>query len=118
SSVQVNPRILNWGSLHIVYKLHNLVKDFTRLTEVEAKYARHGNTHLDFLIINRLTKAPVLAVEVDGYAFHKGNSKQFERDIMKDNILKKYDLPLIRFKTNESQEKEKLIEILDGLLGR
>ncbi|HEM4741200.1 TPA: DUF2726 domain-containing protein, partial [Streptococcus suis] len=97
---------------------HNLVKDFTRLTEVEAKYARHGNTHLDFLIINRLTKAPVLAVEVDGYAFHKGNSKQFERDIMKDNILKKYDLPLIRFKTNESQEKEKLIEILDGLLGR
>ncbi|EHC03278.1 AAA domain-containing protein [Streptococcus suis] len=109
-----------YNSLDVIhdYKLHNLVKDFTRLTEVEAKYARHGNTHLDFLIINRLTKAPVLAVEVDGYAFHKGNSKQFERDIMKDNILKKYDLPLIRFKTNESQEKEKLIEILDGLLGR
>ncbi|HEM5083077.1 TPA: DUF2726 domain-containing protein, partial [Streptococcus suis] len=109
-----------YNSLDVIhgYKLHNLVRDFTRLTEVEAKYARHGNTHLDFLIINRLTKAPVLAVEVDGYAFHKGNSKQFERDIMKDNILKKCDLPLIRFKTNESQEKEKLIEILDGLLGR
>lgn len=109
-----------YNSLDVIhdYKLHNLVKDFTRLTEVEAKYARHGNTHLDFLIINRLTKAPVLAVEVDGYAFHKGNSKQFERDIMKDNILKKCDIPLIRFKTNESREKEKLIEILDGLLGR
>ncbi|MCQ8265838.1 AAA domain-containing protein [Streptococcus suis] len=108
----------NYNNLDVIhdYKLHNLVKDFTRLTDEEAKYARHGNTHLDFLIVNSLTKAPVLAVEVDGYAFHKVNSKQFKRDIMKDNILKKCDLPLIRFKTNESQEKEKLIEVLNELL--
>lgn len=27
--------------------------------------------HLDFLIYNRISKKPVLAVEVDGYEYHK-----------------------------------------------
>ncbi|HHT7766616.1 TPA: hypothetical protein ACT2F2_002028, partial [Streptococcus suis] len=29
SSVQVNPRILNWGSLHIVYRENNLEKRYS-----------------------------------------------------------------------------------------
>ncbi|WP_155997633.1 AAA domain-containing protein [Streptococcus ruminantium] len=109
-----------YNNLDIIhsYKLRNLVKNFDLLTESEAIYASHGNTHLDFLITNRLTKEPVLAVEVDGYAFHKVNSTQFKRDSMKDTILGKCGIPLVRFKTNESQEKQRLIKVLDEVLRR
>ena len=59
---------------------------------------------------------PVLVVEVDGYAYHANNPKQLERDNMKDGILRKYDIPILRIRTNESGEeiklRHKLIEIL------
>lgn len=41
-------------------------------------------THIDFLIFGRLDKMPVLAIEVDGYAFHGKNSDQHKRDMMKN----------------------------------
>jgi very-short-patch-repair endonuclease len=53
-------------------------------------------THTDFVIFNKLDKMPVLVVEVDGHAFHANNPKQLERDKMKDQILRKYDIPIIR----------------------
>lgn len=90
------------------YPLRQLIKDFSALEAAEAKYAAHPATHLDFLIYNKLGKAPVLGVEVDGYAFHKAGSKQAERDQLKDRILGKYHFPILRFKTNESNEREKL----------
>ena len=34
---------------------------------------------------------------------------------MKDEILNKYNFPIIRFRTNESDEKEKLISKLNEL---
>jgi very-short-patch-repair endonuclease len=58
----------------------------------------------------------VLVVEVDGYVFHINNPKQLERDKMKDTILQKYGIPILRIKTNESGEearlREKLVEVL------
>ena len=51
---------------------------------------------------------PVLAVEVDGYAFHAANERQLERDAKKNEILKKYNIPLERFATTGSSEKERL----------
>jgi len=73
-------------------------------------------THTDFVIFNKLDKMPVLVVEVDGYAFHVNNPKQAARDKMKDAILEKYEIPILRLKTNESGEEarlsSKLIEIL------
>jgi len=59
---------------------------------------------------------PVLVVEVDGYKFHVENEEQLIRDKMKDQILNKYDIPIIRFRTNGSSEKEKLIDKLSELL--
>ena len=53
-------------------------------------------THTDFVIFNKLDKMPVLVVEVDGYAFHANNPKQLARDKMKDTILQKYGITLIR----------------------
>lgn len=94
------------------FPLLNVIRDFSKLTEEEQKYARHRNTHLDFLIYNKLGKNPILAIEVDGFEYHKAGTEQAERDKKKDSILAKYDLPLLRFSTIGSGEKQKLIEKL------
>jgi hypothetical protein len=56
------------------------------LNEQEKKCASHPFTHLDFLIYNKLGKSAVLAVEVDGFEYHKQGARQEERDRMKDKI--------------------------------
>lgn len=90
------------------FPMRKLIKDYSKLDEQERKYASHPLTHVDFLIYNKLGKQPVLALEVDGFAFHKKGTRQAERDSMKDAILRKYNLPLLRFKTTESNEAERL----------
>ena len=97
------------------FPVRNLIKDFSKLNEQEQKYARNPLTHLDFLIYNSLSKSPVLAIEVDGFANHKDGTRQAERDRMKNKILEKYDLPLLRFATNGSNEKTKLMDKLSEI---
>ena len=75
-------------------------------------YAMNPLTHVDFLVFNKLGKCPVLAVEVDGVGFHADGSKQAERDKMKDVVLAKYKLPLLRLRTDGSREKERIEEKL------
>ena len=58
--------------------LVNLVKDYSMLTEEEKVYARNPLTHVDFLLFRRMDKSPLLAVEVDGAAFHAEGSIQAE----------------------------------------
>lgn len=97
------------------FPIRQLIKDFSKLNEQELKYASNPLTHLDFLIYNKLGKIPVLGIEVDGFEFHKEGTQQAERDKMKDRILDKYNFPILRFKTNESNEKEKLTNSLNEL---
>jgi len=97
------------------FSVRNLIRDFSKLDEQEKKYASNPLTHLDFLIYNKLGKSPVLAIEVDGYKYHKEGTRQAERDKMKDKILEKYDLPLLRFATNGSNEKLKLMSKLNEI---
>lgn len=94
------------------FSVRNLILDYSRLNDREQEYVKNPLTHLDFLIYNKLSKYPVLAIEVDGYAYHKEGSRQSERDKIKDNVLKKYGLPLLRFATNGSNEKEILMDKL------
>lgn len=94
------------------YPLNNLIKDMSKLDDEEIKYATNVLTHTDFLIYDKFSKIPVLVVEVDGYKFHDNNPKQLRRDKIKDNILQKYDIPLLRLKTNESGEEERLYKAL------
>jgi len=94
------------------FPLRNLILDFENLTPEEERYAKHHSTHLDFVIFNKLGKNPVLAIEVDGYEYHRKDSRQAERDVMKNDILEKYGIPLVRFSTTGSGEKEKLITAL------
>ncbi len=96
--------------------LRTIIRDFSRLDAEERAYATHFATHLDFLIFNRITKKPVLAVEVDGYAFHKEGSDQSRRDKMKNHIMESYGIPLLRLATTGSNEKEKITSKLEEVL--
>ena len=96
--------------------LRMVIRDPNLLDDAACQYALHPATHIDFLLYNRISKQPVLAVEVDGYAFHKAGTAQAGRDEMKNHILELYHIPLLRFATNGSGEKEKLIQKLNELL--
>jgi len=67
---------------------------------------------VDFLIFDKMGRSIVAVIEVDGWAFHKADSAQAERDILKDTICKRYGIPLFRFSTVGSGEKERLRDLL------
>lgn len=99
--------------LHVPLKM--IIRNPRHLNDEEAAYAMNILTHVDFLIYEKLSKQPILVVEVDGYAYHNQNTKQAQRDTLKDKILRKYFIPIARFKTNESNEKKRLVEALNGI---
>lgn len=96
--------------------LKMLIRNSERLDEDECRFAMNILTHTDFLIFHKLDKMPVLVVEVDGYAFHASNPKQLARDKLKDAILKKYCIPILRIRTNESGEEKRLYNTLSQIL--
>lgn len=102
---------------HVMHQpLKMLIRNAEQLDEMECRYAMNVLTHTDFVIFNKLDKMPVLVVEVDGYAFHASNPRQLERDKMKDAILQKYGIPILRLKTNESGEEARLQNKLEQVL--
>ena len=96
--------------------LKMLIRNSEKLNADEYQFAMNVLTHTDFVIFNKLDKMPVLVVEVDGYAFHANNPKQLERDKMKDGILEKYGIPILRIATNESGEEKRLHNRLNQIL--
>ncbi|SKB55924.1 AAA domain-containing protein [Macellibacteroides fermentans] len=95
-----------------------LICDFSQLNDEERKYAQNDKTHIDFMIYNRVVKRHILAIETDGYAFHKPGTKQFERDKKKDRILSLYEIPLIRLSTTGSNERKIIEDKLSEIIGR
>lgn len=98
------------------FPLNMLIKKTELLNERECQYVMNPATHLDFLIYNRIGKKPVLAIEVDGYEYHKEDTVQASRDLLKNHIMELYEIPLMRFKTNGSGEKERIVEMLEKLV--
>lgn len=96
--------------------LSTLVKDYSLLTEQEARYASNPLTHIDFLLFNKMDKSPVMAIEVDGTKYHAEGSRQAERDAMKNSVLKKCGIPILRIRTNESGESFRIIALLKDTL--
>lgn len=95
------------------YPMRYLINDTQGLSERERKYALHPSTHIDFLVINRVSKEPLLAIETDGYSFHNEKTEQFQRDRMKDRILESFGLPLLRLSTVGHGEEQKIVDILN-----
>ena len=54
----------------------------------------------------------MLVVEVDGFRYHQEETRQAERDAMKNRILGKCRVELLRLRTNESGEEIRLVEKL------
>lgn len=110
----------NYDNLDIAVHvpLMNILTDMKLLNEEELKFATNTWTHIDFIIFNKMDKKLVLAIEVDGYYFHREGTKQQQRDQIKDKILDKYDIPLIRLSTIGSGEKEKLEEKIKQIFKR
>lgn len=67
------------------------------------------------LIYSKISKRPIVAIEVDGFHYHKEGTEQAERDKKKNRILELYGIHLMRFATNGSGEKEKIMEFLGKL---
>ena len=99
------------------FPLNMLIRDYSRLNPEEARYVRNPHSHVDFLIYSRIDKKPLLAIEVDGYQYHRAGTEQWTRDRWKNNILEKYELPLLRFATNGSGERERLELAFQNILG-
>lgn len=88
------------------FPVNMLIRNPDLLNDRECEYAMNPATHLDFLIYNRISKNPVLVVEVDGFDYHKDGTVQAERDKLKNHILELYHIPLLRLATNGSDERE------------
>ena len=94
--------------------LRTVLSDYSLLTVDEKEYASNPLTHFDFVLYSKMSKFPVLALEIDGTRFHSKESKQAQRDILKNEICKKYNIPLLRIKTNESAVKSKIVAALNN----
>lgn len=92
--------------------LNMLIRNPRHLSDEECRYVMNKATHVDFMIYSRLTKKPVFAIEVDGFHFHKEGTRQKERDRLKDRVFNLYHVPLVRFRTNGSGEKEILEKMI------
>lgn len=107
----------NYNNLGIIthIPLFRILENKNLLNKDELKYASHEWTHIDFVIYNKMDKKPSIAIEVDGYTFHKKSTAQSQRDELKNEILKKYNIPLIRLSTIGSDEKNIIKSKLDEL---
>lgn len=96
------------------YWLRDLVKDLQPFSKDEVRYI--NNSRIDFLLYNKIDKAPVMAIEVDGVSFHN-NKPQQERDNKKNHILEIIELPLLRLSTDGHNEEARIIESLSAAMG-
>jgi very-short-patch-repair endonuclease len=93
--------------------LRNLLPDLNRLTQAQRAYVQH-RASVDFVVYNRVTNEPLLAIEVDGFAFHENNPDQRARDALKDEILRAHQMPLLRLPTTGSREHQRIRQALDN----
>ena len=87
--------------------VRNLINGPKLLTKQEAQYVLN-RASVDFVIFRKMDKSCVLVIEVDGFAFHENNPRQLQKDAMKDAILRKYGIAVLRLPTNGSREREKI----------
>lgn len=96
--------------------LSRVIGDSSVLDEKQKQYAYNPLTHIDFVIYNIMDKIPVCAIEVDGFAFHNSATQQFKNDELKDAILQKCHIPLLRLRTNGSDERGRIEAILSEIM--
>jgi len=110
----INEVLKDYG--YIGYSMHtrlgNLVNVPDTFSSEEKRYILHPSAHVDFLFFNKVSKEKLFVLEVDGIKYHEQDKKQAEHDRIKDLVLQSNNIPMYRFKTNESNEKQRLIDII------
>ena len=96
--------------------MRQLLRDVSLLSDEDKAYALHSKTHIDFMLYNRVSKQPVLAIETDGYVYHKTGTIQSSRDDKKNRILATYGIPLLRLSTIGSDEQQRVEAALKQIL--
>jgi len=86
------------------YYLYDLVNDIDMFEDSEQRLIKNGS-RLDFLIFDVMDNSPVLAIEVDGSQFHNNSVN----DVLKDSIMKKIAIPLVRLRTDSMLGNEETI---------
>src|SRR5262249_55329060 len=92
--------------------LRNLLPDLSRLTLAQRAYIQH-RASVDFVVYNRVTNHPLLAIEVDGFAFHENSPDQRARDAIKNEILDAHQTPRHRLPPAGSREHKQIRQDLD-----
>ncbi|MFA1030081.1 ATP-binding protein [Pseudomonas syringae pv. helianthi] len=82
----------------------------TGFTGRELEFMRNG-ARCDFVLYFKLGKSPLGVIEVDGG--HHNDPVQIERDAVKNSILEKCGIPLLRLRTIESHIEEKVAAFVD-----
>ena len=110
----INEVLKDYG--YIGYSMHtrlgNLVNVPDTFSAEERRYILHPSAHVDFLFYNKVSKEKLFVLEVDGIKYHEQDKKQAEHDKIKDRVMQLNNIPMYRFKTNESNEKQRLIDII------
>ncbi len=97
------------------YRLKNLLNYSDDFTEDELKFIKTVSS-LDFIIFSKFNKKPILAVEIDWFNYHENDLEHQKKDRLKDSILVKSWIKILRLPTNWSNEKQKIINTLDEIL--
>ncbi len=111
---------LHLGNIEVLchYPLSRLIANWSLLNDKERVFAESPFSHVDFLLYNSLTKKPLMAIEVDGWKYHKENETQQSRDKLKDEILSRFELKPCRISTIETINVETIKEMLSKTLNK
>lgn len=107
SEERVDQLLDEWASEHgyrilIKTRLRDVIDaDHLSLTQREKNYL--WTSHIDFVILDKQTKFPTLAVEYDGPSH--SSPEQMERDRIKNRICKECNLPLLRIDSNYARRE-------------
>lgn len=97
--------------------VRNLLQNLDGLTHAEATYVEN-RCSLDFVIHRRVTREALLAIEVNGFAFHENKPDQHAKDLLKQSILRKKGIPLLSLSTTGSGEESRIRDALDAVTDR
>ncbi len=96
-------------------RVKDIIANKSIFNDTENTYIQN-NCSVDFLIKDKVNQDIVCAIEVDGVAYHENNKHQKIKDSLKDSILAKCKIPLLRLKTNGSDEESKIKQIFNQYL--
>lgn len=102
-------------TFHSQIALNQLVSHGTQALTASERGFMKGRSRCDFVLYFKVGKKPLAVIEVDGGEHDKAQQKKW--DALKDSILDKGGLPLLRLKTVESYIEEKVENFLAAVSG-